>query len=133
MMSEPGIVSKTQLTNSFNKLCSLIIRHRSFEDKIVSYANYSGLNFGAFKRAANLEYYKCICRFLKNDENFNYTSKDIGQLIAPTKTELVNMTKAAIEDKAREFGFELDRRLTKDKMIAEFQKLLKAKAKADKV
>ena len=51
---------------------------------------------------------------------------------APTKTELVNMTKSAIEEKAKEFGFDLDRRLTKDKMIAEFQKLLKAKAKADK-
>lgn len=51
---------------------------------------------------------------------------------APTKTDLVNMTKGAIEEKAREFGIELDRRLTKDKMIASFQKSLKEQAKAAK-
>lgn len=51
---------------------------------------------------------------------------------APTKTDLVNMTKGAIEEKAREFGIELDRRLTKDKMIAGFLKSLKEQAKAAK-
>jgi Na+-transporting methylmalonyl-CoA/oxaloacetate decarboxylase gamma subunit len=49
---------------------------------------------------------------------------------APTKTDLINMTKSQIEAAGREFGIELDRRLTKDKMITEFQTQLKAQTKA---
>jgi len=48
----------------------------------------------------------------------------------PTKTDLVNMTKAQIEETARLFDIELDRRLTKTGMITAFQSELKAQAKA---
>lgn len=43
----------------------------------------------------------------------------------PTKSKLQAMKKAAIEELAREFGVELDKRKTKDNMIADLQKEVK--------
>jgi len=43
----------------------------------------------------------------------------------PSKTELMKMTKAKIDELAAEVGIQLDRRTTKDKMVAEFQKQAK--------
>lgn len=43
----------------------------------------------------------------------------------PTKTDLSKMTKENIEKVAREYNIELDRRMTKSNMIADFQKQIK--------
>ena len=48
----------------------------------------------------------------------------------PTKTALLKLTKANIEKEAREHGIELDARKTKENMVADFQKIAKANAKA---
>lgn len=43
----------------------------------------------------------------------------------PTKAQLMKLTKAKIDELANEIGIELDRRQTKEKMIAELQKQAK--------
>lgn len=43
----------------------------------------------------------------------------------PTKAQLMKLTKAKIDDLAAEVGIELDRRQTKEKMVAELQKQAK--------
>ena len=43
----------------------------------------------------------------------------------PTKSKLSAMKKAELEELGREFGVELDKRKTKDNMIAELQKEVK--------
>lgn len=50
-------------------------------------------------------------------------------LVPPTKTEMERMTKADLEITARQFGIELDRRLTKAGMTTAFIAQLKAQAK----
>jgi hypothetical protein len=50
-------------------------------------------------------------------------------LVPPTKTEMERMTKADLETTARQFGIELDRRLTKAGMTTAFIAQLKAQAK----
>jgi len=48
----------------------------------------------------------------------------------PNKTALLKMTKDKIEATGREYGVELDRRMTKANMVADFQAKMKAAAKA---
>lgn len=43
----------------------------------------------------------------------------------PSKAQLMKMTKAKIDDLAAQVGIELDRRQTKEKMVAELQKQAK--------
>jgi len=43
----------------------------------------------------------------------------------PTKAQLMKLTKAKIDELAAEVGIELDRRQTKEKMVAELQKQAK--------
>ena len=43
----------------------------------------------------------------------------------PTKAQLMKLTKAKIDELAKEVGIELDRRQTKEKMVAELQKQAK--------
>lgn len=43
----------------------------------------------------------------------------------PTKAQLMKLTKAKIDELASEVGIELDRRQTKEKMVAELQKQAK--------
>jgi len=50
-------------------------------------------------------------------------------LVPPTKTEMERMTKADLETTARQFGIELDRRLTKAGMTTAFIAQLKVQAK----
>jgi hypothetical protein len=50
-------------------------------------------------------------------------------LVPPTKTEMERMSKADLEITARQFGIELDRRLTKAGMTTAFIAQLKAQAK----
>ena len=48
----------------------------------------------------------------------------------PNKTALLKMTKDKIEQTGRQYGVELDRRMTKANMVADFQAKMKAAAKA---
>ena len=48
----------------------------------------------------------------------------------PTKTALLKLTKAKIEETAREFDIELDKRMTKENMVSTFLKEARAAAKA---
>ena len=50
----------------------------------------------------------------------------------PTKTALLKLTKAKIEETAREFDIELDKRMTKENMVGTFLKEARAAAKADR-
>ena len=50
----------------------------------------------------------------------------------PTKTALLKLTKAAIEEKAREFDIELDKRMTKENMVGHFLKDARAAARAQR-
>ena len=48
-------------------------------------------------------------------------------------SDLKKLTKLQLEEKGREYGVELDRRLSKSKLVAEVAKLEKKAAKAEKV
>ena len=48
-------------------------------------------------------------------------------------SDLKKLTKVQLEKKGREYGVELDRRLSKSKLVAEVAKLEKKAAKAEKV
>lgn len=48
----------------------------------------------------------------------------------PTKTALLKLTKGKIEETAREFDIELDKRMTKENMVSTFLKEARAAAKA---
>lgn len=50
----------------------------------------------------------------------------------PTKTALLKLTKANIEEKAREFDIELDKRMTKENMVQHFLKDARAAARAQR-
>lgn len=50
----------------------------------------------------------------------------------PTKTALLKLTKAKIEETGREFDIELDKRMTKENMVSTFLKEARAAAKADR-
>jgi len=45
---------------------------------------------------------------------------------APTKAELKKLTKSALEAKGRDYGLELDKRLTKDKLVDQLFKHIKS-------
>ena len=50
----------------------------------------------------------------------------------PTKTSLLKLTKANIEENAREFDIELDKRMTKENMVQHFLKDARAAARAQR-
>lgn len=53
----------------------------------------------------------------------------VEQKKLPTATKLKAMTKAQLEELGRDFGVELDKRLTKDKMIGSLKSGVKAQLK----
>jgi|TARA_R110001592_G_scaffold119802_2_gene323305 regulator of sigma D len=66
---------------------------------------------------------------------YNFVNNILEKLIAPaqqplilnepiTKTDLKHKTKKELEEIGRDLGMELDRRLTKDKLIKQIQKVL---------
>lgn len=56
-------------------------------------------------------------------------SAPVEQKKLPTATKLKAMTKAQLEELGRDFGVELDKRLTKDKMIGNLKSGVKAQLK----
>lgn len=66
---------------------------------------------------------------LKSDEAVKSTAAPVAKKL-PTKTALLKLTKAKIEETAREFDVELDKRMTKENMVSTFLKEARAAAKA---
>jgi hypothetical protein len=68
---------------------------------------------------------------LKSSDAVKKESAPAAQKL-PTKTALLKLTKAVIEEKAREFDIELDKRMTKENMVGTFLKEARAAAKAQR-
>jgi hypothetical protein len=66
---------------------------------------------------------------LKSKEAVKSAAAPVAQKL-PTKTALLKLTKAKIEETAREFDIELDARMTKENMVSTFLKEARAAAKA---
>lgn len=66
---------------------------------------------------------------LKSSEAVKTAAAPVAQKL-PTKTALLKMTKGKIEETAREFDIELDKRMTKENMVSTFLKEARAAAKA---
>lgn len=61
---------------------------------------------------------------------FKWLSKVLGpDEVTWTKADLENKTKIALEKIGRDHGIELDRRLTKDKLVKQLLKVLNKKGK----
>ena len=66
-----------------------------------------------------------------DEEKFEEVIDDVEDAVKealdklPTKAQLMKLTKAKIDELAAEVGIELDRRQTKEKMVAELQKQAK--------
>ena len=56
----------------------------------------------------------------------DHVAKKKPLLLVPSKAELSKLTKVKLEDKGREHGIELDRRLAKDKLVNELHKHMKS-------
>ncbi|OUV78939.1 MAG: hypothetical protein CBC91_04585 [Rickettsiales bacterium TMED131] len=50
-------------------------------------------------------------------------------ILVPSKADMSKMTKAKLEEMGRNHGIELDRRLTKDKLVTQLRKHMNAKNK----
>ena len=55
--------------------------------------------------------------------------KEAPLLLVPSKAEMSKMTKTKLEEMGRAHGIELDRRLTKDKLVTQLRKHMNSKNK----
>jgi|TARA_B110000977_G_C10966145_1_gene450490 hypothetical protein len=68
---------------------------------------------------------------LKSKDAVKASAAPVAQKV-PTKTALLKLTKSAIEESARAFDIELDKRATKEKMVDTYLKTARAQAKAQR-
>ena len=64
-----------------------------------------------------------------SDHIANKKPKVAPLILVPSKAEMSKMTKAKLEEMGRNHGIELDRRLTKDKLVTQLRKHMNAKNK----
>jgi len=68
--------------------------------------------------------------FVKEEEKTQKLSDHLAKkkplILVPSKAELKKLTKAKLEEMGRKNGIELDRRLTKDKLVNELHKHMKS-------
>jgi hypothetical protein len=61
----------------------------------------------------------------KTQKLSDHVAKEKPLLLVPSKAELKKLTKVKLEQMGRKHGIELDRRLTKDKLVNELHKHMK--------
>lgn len=74
-------LQRVNLTKSFNKLCSSVIKYRVVDNRVLNYKGFNGVCIGAFKRIQEGLHHRIIISSLSTDSNFNYSSKDISTVI----------------------------------------------------
>lgn len=61
----------------------------------------------------------------KSQKLSDHVAKKKPLVLVPSKAELSKLTKVKLEEMGRKNGIELDRRLTKDKLVIELHKRMK--------
>ena len=61
----------------------------------------------------------------KSQKLSDHVAKKKPLVLVPSKAELSKLTKVKLEEMGRKNGIELDRRLTKDKLVIELHKCMK--------
>jgi hypothetical protein len=59
----------------------------------------------------------------------NKKPKSAPLILVPSKADMSKMTKSKLEEMGRTHGIELDKRLTKDKLVTQLRKHMNAKNK----
>jgi len=62
----------------------------------------------------------------KSKKLSDHVAKKKPLVLVPSKAELSKLTKVKLEEMGRKNGIELDRRLTKDKLVIELHKRMKS-------
>jgi hypothetical protein len=64
-----------------------------------------------------------------SDHVANKKPKSAPLILVPSKADMSKMTKSKLEEMGRTHGIELDKRLTKDKLVTQLRKHMNAKNK----